>query len=190
MTISTLIYNERVAQDIRSKAELLKDTLFPLLSAADLSNISEYKYSKPIEAPAELSIEKVRRAILKTKKNNASESDEISNRVIHLIAHYSPELIMRLFQACLDQGVHPETFKKAITIILRKDGNKNYLNPKLYKFIALLNTLEKALKAVISNRIYFLVETHALLPDTQMRAQQIKFTDTALQLIIEKIHAI
>jgi hypothetical protein len=119
-----------------------------------------------VEVPAELSIKEVRRAILKTKKNNAPEPDEIPNRVIHLIAYYSPKLIMRLFQACLDQGVHPEAFKKATIIILRKDGNKNYLNSILYRSIALLNIFKKILEAVISNCIYFLIETHALLPDT------------------------
>jgi hypothetical protein len=166
MTIPTLIYDERVAQDIRSKVKLLRDMLFPPPSAADLSDISGYEYPEPIEVPAELFIEKVRRAILRIKKDNASELDEIPNRIIHLIARYSPGLIMRLFQACLDQGVHPEAFKKAITVILRKDGNKDYLSLKLYRSIALLNTLGKTLKAVISNRLRFLTETHALLPDT------------------------
>jgi hypothetical protein len=188
--ISIFIYDERVAQDIRSKTELFRDMLFPPPSTADLSDISGYEYSEPIEVPAELSIEEVRRAILKTKKDNASESDEIPNRIIHLIARYSLRLIMRLFQACLDQGVHPKAFKKAITVILRKDGDKDYSSSKLYRSIALLNTLGKALKAVISNRLHFLAETHALLPDTQMGARRMKFTDTALQLIIEKIHAI
>jgi hypothetical protein len=111
VTIPTLIHNERVAQDIRSKAELLRDTLFPPPAAADLSDIPGYEYPEPVEVPAELSIEEVRRAILKTKKDNAPGPDEIPNRVIHLIVHYSPGLIMRLFQACLDQGVHPEAFK-------------------------------------------------------------------------------
>jgi hypothetical protein len=188
--ISTLIYNERVAQDIRNKTKLFKNTLFSSSSTTDLSNILEYKYSKLIEVPAELFIEEVKRAILRTKKNNALKSDEISNKVIHLIARYSPELIMRLFQAYLDQGVHPEAFKKAITVILRKDDDKDYLNSKLYKSIALLNTFGKALEAVISNYVRFLVETHALLPDAQMGARRMRFTDTALQLIIEKIHAI
>jgi hypothetical protein len=190
MIISILIHNERVAQDIRSKTKLLKNTLFPSPPAADLSDILGYEYPEPVKVPAELSIEEIKRAILRTKKDNASESDEIPNKVIHLIARYSPRLIMRLFQACLDQGVHPEAFKKAITVILYKNDNKDYLNSKLYKSIALLNTLGKALETVISNCIRFLVETHALLSNAQMRARRIRSTDTALQLITKKIHAI
>jgi hypothetical protein len=55
-------------------------------------------------------------------------------------------------------------------MIIRKNGDRDYLNLKIYKLIILLNILKKALKAVISNCIYFLTETYALLPDTQMGA--------------------
>ena len=144
----------------------------------------------PLEVPAELSLEEVKRAILKTKKDNAPGPDGIPNRVIHLIARYSPGPIMRLFQACFDHGIHPKAFKKATTVILRKDGDRDYSNPESYRPIALLNTLGKALESVISNRLRLLAETHALLPDTQMGARRMRSTDTALQLITEKIHAI
>jgi hypothetical protein len=83
-----------------------------------------------------------------------------------------------------------KAFKKTIIIIFCKNNNKNYLNLILYRFIALLNIFKKILKAVISNCIYFLIETHTLLPDTQMGAQRMRFTDIALQFITKKIHAI
>jgi hypothetical protein len=143
-----------------------------------------------LKVSTELSFEEIKRTIFKIKKNNASSSDEISNKIIHLIIRTSPAIIMRLFQAYINQGVYSKTFKKAITVIIRKNGDRDYLNLKIYKLIALLNTLKKALKAVISNRIYFLTETHTLLSNTQMGAQQIKSTDIVLQLITEKIHAI
>jgi len=190
VTIPTLKRDARVAQDIRSKAELLRDTHFPPPPEADLSDIPGFAYPTPLEVPAELSLAEVKRAILKTKKDNAPGPDEIPNRVIHLIIRTSPATIMRLFQACMDQGVHPEAFKKATTVIIRKDGDRDYSNPEAYRPIALLNTLGKALEAVVSNRIRFLAETHALLPDTQMGARRMRSTDTALQLITEKIHAI
>jgi hypothetical protein len=57
-------------------------------------------------------------------------------------------------------------FKKATTVIIRKDGDRNYSNLEVYKSIALLNILKKTLEAVISNCIRFLTETHTLLPNT------------------------
>ena len=154
-----------MAQDIHSKAELLKDILFPPPPAADLSDISKYKYPELIEVPTELFIDEVKRAILKSKKDSALRPNGIPNRIIHLIARHSPALIIKFFQACLNQGVHPNTFKKATTVILRKEGNRDYLSPKIYKLITLLNTLGKALELVISNRLRFLVKTYALLPE-------------------------
>jgi hypothetical protein len=119
-----------------------------------------------LEVPTELSLKKVKQAILKTKKNNASNSDEIPNRIIHFIIRISPATIMRLFQAYIDQKIHSKTFKKATTVIIRKNGDRDYSNSEAYKPIALLNILRKALEAVISNCIYFLAETHALLSNT------------------------
>jgi hypothetical protein len=96
---------------------------------------------KLIEVPAELFIKEIKRAILRIKKDNISKSDKISNKIIYLIARYSLEFIIRLFQAYLNQKVHPKVFKKITIVILRKNNNKNYLNLKLYKLIALLNIL-------------------------------------------------
>jgi hypothetical protein len=75
-------------------------------------------------------------------------------------------------------------------VIIRKNGDRNYSNSKIYKLIVLLNILRKALEAIVSNRIYFLTKIYTLLPNTQMRAQRIRSTDIVLQLITEKIYAI
>jgi hypothetical protein len=56
-------------------------------------------------------------------------------------------------------------FKKVTTVIIRKDGDRDYLNSEVYKSIVLLNILRKTLKAVISNYIYFLTETYTLFPN-------------------------
>jgi hypothetical protein len=50
-------------------------------------------------------------------------------------------------------------------VIIRKDGDRDYLNLEVYRLIALLNILKKTLEAVVSNYIYFLTETHTLLSD-------------------------
>jgi len=49
-------------------------------------------------------------------------------------------------------------FKSAITIILRKLSKKDYFNIKVYKLIALLNTLNKILKFIILKRLRSVVE--------------------------------
>jgi Reverse transcriptase (RNA-dependent DNA polymerase) len=128
--------------------------------------------------------------VLKTKKDNSPRPDGIPNRVLHLLASDRPALLVRLFDACYRLSIHPTAFKRAITVLLRKPKKEDYSDPKAYRPIALLNTLGKVLEAVIAERIRFAAETHALLPDTQMGGRRMRSTETALQLITNKIHTI
>ena len=166
ISIPTLKRGAIEARDSRSKAELLRDAHFPPPPEADLSDIHNFDYPPPEAVPAALSHEEVIRAIRKTKKDNSPGLDGIPNRVLHLIARHSPESVVRLFQACYKLGVHPDAFKRASTVIIRKIGKADYLNPSAYRPIALLNTLGKALKVIILNRIRFLIKTYNLLPAT------------------------
>jgi hypothetical protein len=178
------------AQDPRSKAKLLRQTHFPPPPEADLQDIEDFQYPTPVDQAPRLTLEEINRAIMTTAKDKAPGPDGIPNRVLQIVAGVAPVLLLRLFQACLEIGIHPDHCKRATTIILRKTGKSDYTNPAAYRPIALLNTLGKALEAVISNRIRFLAETHALLPETQMGARRQRSTETALQLITEKIHTI
>jgi hypothetical protein len=189
-TIPTLQRGAQVAQSLKAKAEMLREAHFPPPPEADLSDTYNFRYSASVTQDPTITIEETQQAALSTKKDKAPGLDGIPNRVIHIIARETPTLLQRLFQACLDLGVHPSHFKKATTVIIRKPGKANYSNPSAYRPIALLNTLGKTLEAVISNRIRFLAEEHALLPDTQMGARALRSTDTALQLVTEKIHAV
>ena len=86
-----------------------------------------------------------------------------------------------MFQACLDKKVQLDHFKSACIVMLKKSGKSDYTSPLSYRPIALLNTLRKVLKAVISNRIKFTTETYDLLSDTQYRARINRAIETALQ---------
>ena len=48
-------------------------------------------------------------------------------------------------------------------IIIRKLSKPDYTNPKVYRPIVLLNILGKTLKAIITKRIRYLIETYTLL---------------------------
>jgi len=81
-------------------------------------------------------------------------------------------------------------FKKTITIVLRKLRKKNYSKLSFFKFIALLNTLNKILKSIISKHLRYIVKTHNTLLNTQIRVRRQCLIDTTLQLITKKIHTI
>jgi hypothetical protein len=140
--------------------------------------------------PAGLEQVEIIRAILKTKKENSPEPDGISNRVLYLLASDISALLGRLFDVYYRLSIYSTAFKRAITVLLRKLKKEDYSNPKIYRLIALLNILGKALKAVVAERIQFAAETHGLLPNTQIGGRRMRSTETALQLITNKIHTI
>jgi len=74
--------------------------------------------------------------------------------------------------------------------MLRKLGKKNYSKSLFFRFIALLNTLNKILELIISNRLRYVVKMHNTLLNTQIRARRQCLIDTTLQLITKKTHTI
>ncbi len=74
--------------------------------------------------------------------------------------------------------------------MLRKLRKKNYFKLLFFKFIALLNTLNKILELIISKRLCYVVETHNTLLSTQIKAKRQHLIDTTLQLITKKIYTI
>ena len=66
--------------------------------------------------------------------------------------------IIRLFQVYLDLGYYPRRFKEVNTIILKKLKKANYSEPKLYRPIALLDTVGKILEIIILKRLSAVAE--------------------------------
>ncbi len=86
--------------------------------------------------------------------------------------------------------MHLFYFKKTTTIILRKSRKKNYFKLLFFKFIALLNTLNKVLELIILKCLRYVVKTHNTLLSTQIKARKQRLINTILQLITKKIYTI
>ena len=69
-----------------------------------------------------------------------------------------------LFNVCVKLGYHPEVFKRANTIVLRKPRKNDYTDLKAYRLIALLDTIGKALKSVMAKKLIDVAEANHLLP--------------------------
>jgi len=74
--------------------------------------------------------------------------------------------------------------------VIWKSDKKDYFNAKIYKSIALLNTLNKALKFIIFKRLQNIIEMCNSILNIQMRVHKHKSTDMILQLITEKIYIV
>lgn len=161
----TLHIGDQTYDTPERKAQVLGETLLPMPPEADLSDISGYRYPEPTQMPA-VTEQEVRRAVLRAAPNKAPGPDGIPNMALHRALALPAFLtyLTDLFNACLQLGYCPKHFRKSTTVVLRKPGKPDYTVPKAYRPIALLNTVGKALEAVIATRLSYLVEAHCLLP--------------------------
>ena len=72
--------------------------------------------------------------------------------------------------------------------MLRKQGKDDYTQPKSYRPIALLNTLGKALEAVIANRLAYLADVYHLLPSRHTGGRKLASTEHAVHILLQRIH--
>ncbi len=177
--------------DFDFKTKLLIELFFFDTINANLSDISTYNSSNAMNEMFELINEnEIRKAIKRRKSDNASKSNDISNRVLKVLVNKLISHLLNLFQVCVELNYHSLCFRKTHIIALKKSKKKNYTNVKTYRSIVLLNIFDKALKSIIAQRINDLTKTHDLLSINQMSERRNRSCETTLKLFIEQIHII
>jgi hypothetical protein len=176
-----------LAHQAEEKAEILRQSFFPSPLRADLSDIDEYEYPQPIECP-EITPQEIVKAVRRAAPNKAPGTDDVTNGILHQTLDILLPSLHKLFNACLQLEYCPVHFKETITLALRKPGKDDYSEPKSYRPIALLNTLGKALEAIIANRLTYLADTYHLLLSRHTGGRKLASTDHAIHLLLQRIH--
>ena len=100
------------------------------------------------------------------------------------------EKIARVLEACWKLGYFPERYKSAKTICLRKPNKGSYSQAKVWRPIALLNTIGKLMEAIAATRLSELAEKENLLPEMQIGFRKGRSTETALFLLTSQVEKI
>jgi hypothetical protein len=132
----------------------------------------------------------IRQTIKRCKSNNASKLNNILNRIFKILVNKLMTHLMNLFRVCVALNYHSRCFREIHIIALKKSKKKNYTNVKTYKFIALLNILDKVLKSMIARRINDLTKTHDFFFVNQMNKRKNRSCETILSLLTKQIHTI
>ncbi len=181
----------KCVNDFDFKTRFLIEFFFFDIINANLNDISTYNYSNAVNKMFELIDEnEIKRTIKRCKLNNASRSNDISNRVLKVLVNKLISHFLNLFKVCVELSYHSLCFRKTHIIALKKSKKKNYTNIKTYKSIVLLNILDKTLKSIIAQRINDLTKTHDLLLINQINERRNRSCETILELFIEQIHTI
>lgn len=140
--------------------------------------IQSYPRTFPILKGPEL-----KRIINDLPNRRANGEDCISNEIIKLALPAIEDELCRLFNACFELGYFPNAWRKAVTIIIRKNGKDNYSDPGAYRPIALLSCLGKILEKIITNRLTYWAETSKIVALGHMGGRRHHSTDDALLIL-------
>ena len=169
---------------------MLRKKFFSSLSQADISDISKSFISLTVSFNSVLSQDEMRQMIQRVKVDKVSEAFKISNKVLQASLTKLTLILISLFNACVTQKYYLKQFKKVQTIVLCKSKKSNYIDLKMYQLIALLNIMSKTLKSIMIKRLSDITETHHMLSNAQMRVRCKQFMISALNLLVDQVHAV
>ncbi len=181
---------DHIADSFEEKTEILQKKFFSSSSQTNISDISKSFISLTMSFNSVLLQDEMRQMIQRVKVDKASEAFKISNKMLQASLTKLTSILIRLFNVCVIHKYHLKQFKKAQTIVLCKSKKSDYIDSKTYWFIALLNIMSKILKSIMIKRLNDITETHHMLSNTQMRVRPKWFMISALNLLVDQVHAV
>ncbi len=174
----------------QEKAEMLKKHFFPGELQADLSDMEGAVYPPEVEPLPQISAEDIQDLMARQQALSAPGIDGIPNAFLRAMGKPFAEAVAKLTQACWGLSYYPTRFRKARTVALRKQGKDDYTSPRSWRPIALLSTVGKVIEAATASQLRRLAEQYAMLPELQMGARESRSSETALDLLVNQVHAI
>jgi hypothetical protein len=105
----------------------------------------------PLELPWQPITElEIQRSLRAAKGSTAPGEDGLPTLVWKHLWKFLKKIITGIFTVSINLGYYLKRWRSAKTVVLRKPGKSDYLIPRAYRPISLLNTLGKLLEAVIA----------------------------------------
>ncbi|GBN78320.1 Putative protein in type-1 retrotransposable element R1DM [Araneus ventricosus] len=96
----------------------------------------------------------ITRIIKNVNKTKAPGFDGLDNIILQQIHQANPELLLLMFNKCLEFGLFPSTIKIGVVVLFYKEG-KSQNDPMSYRRISLLPSIGKLLEKLMSQRLSF-----------------------------------
>jgi hypothetical protein len=107
--------------------------------------------------------EEVLAILNKLSTEKAARPDSISNEVLKRIASKIASSLTHDIRTAFVYKSLSKRYKESITIVLRKEGKKDYSLLRSYRPIVLENTLAKIIKKMLTTRLSNAIKEHGLL---------------------------
>jgi hypothetical protein len=118
----------------------------------------------------EVTIQEALEDLGRLPSRKAHGPDGIPNEALKACREEIAPTIAELANVSFEVGHFPSTFRRTTTVVLKKEGKKDYSLPGSYRPIALENTLIKVVEEFVTTQITCALEEHDLLPTCEARS--------------------
>ena len=128
-------------QTNQSKSELLFDSFFKPHNNPNTTNLAVTTFPEPICEFQNITNKQIHRAIERLSLFKAPGPNGVCNVVFTKNADMLVPHLGHIFRVTFNLKWYPEQWKTLSTIVIQKPGNPNYLLPKVYHAITVLDTI-------------------------------------------------
>jgi len=145
------------------KANIFAAKFFPKTGIVDLSDIKTIKEQNVLNISPTISTEEISKFIRSLLNGKILGPDSIPNEVLKVVALVIVKDLVEIASYCFASKIILESLKEFITVVLHKEGKKDYSLLGSYRPITLENMLVKVLEKHVVNIISKATEEHRLL---------------------------
>lgn len=118
------------------------------------------RYNWPRESAPNITLEELSRAAKSMKNNTSPGIDGITNEALKRIVSRQPEILLQLYNQCLEEGHFPRVWKRSRLVLIKK-GDKPAGEPSSYRPLCLLDCTGKLFEKILDNRLRDILESSA-----------------------------
>lgn len=134
-------------------------------------------------AEARITVKELKTAASRLKKNAALGPDGITNDVLKYFAYCKPDIMLKVFNLCITEGLFPKIWKIARLALIRK-GDKPLDTPSSYRPLCILDTSGKLLEKILDNRLRKFLEDNNHIDQRQYGFRKGLSTTDAVRTLI------
>lgn len=139
------------------------------------------------EDPPPFTMEELETALKSAKAKKCPGPDNVPMDVIKMFDENNKAVLLSVLDDLWQDGIFPDFWKIAKLTIIRKQGNRDWSNPKSYRPISLLPVIGKTYERLIAGKMDVFMEERNLLNPQQHGFRKGKSTLTAIRALNDEI---
>lgn len=161
--------------------ENIVDTLFPTHPTRSDGGIIVVNDEIPFFTQKELTD-----AAKSMKNNKAPGPDRIPAEAIKTAANACPQMMLNMYNTCLEEGVFSKRWKRARLVLIEK-GKGGQLSASSYRPLCMLDTAGKLFEKLLKSRLVEAIQTSGGLSNRQFGFRKGRSTVDAIQKVIKNV---